>query len=359
MLAGTAVTLVALAGMAYFPFLPTGPLWGFTVAFWLYVGGYLLANAANNFASAPYSALMPDVVPVEQRGIASGWIGFMTILGTGVGILVSGLLVNHQAAPEVFRSQIATVYTLIGVLLVIGTLISVLGIHEPVITAQAKPFRWPEFWRSLLEPFKSPDFFWVFFTRLLVTMGIFTINNYLQLYMGDVVKVFSAFGVTLATTPESAVTYMLVLLLLFAVVSSIVGGQLSDKYGRKLLVFISGGIMALVAILLIVTHQYTAALVIGAIFGIGYGAYTSVDWALATDVLPNMDDAAKDMGLWHMALTIPQFLATPVAGRLLDTFQGVGRTTGRPNLGYTVIFSLAVVYFVLGTLFVRRVKKAR
>jgi MFS family permease len=177
--------------------------------------------------------------------------------------------------------------------------------------------------------------------------------------MGDVVKVFSAFGVTLATTPESAVTYMLVLLLLFAVVSSIVGGQLSDKYGRKLLVYISGGIMALVAILLIVTHQYVAALIIGAIFGIGYGAYTSVDWALATDVLPNMDDAAKDMGLWHMALTIPQFLATPVAGRLLDTFQGVGRTTGRPNLGYTVIFSLAVVYFLLGTIFVRKVKKAR
>jgi MFS family permease len=117
--------------------------------------------------------------------------------------------------------------------------------------------------------------------------------------------------------------------------------------------------MALVAILLIATHQYVAALIIGAIFGIGYGAYTSVDWALATDVLPNMDDAAKDMGLWHMALTIPQFLATPVAGKLLDTFQGVGRTTGRPNLGYTVIFSLAVVYFLLGTIFVRKVKKAR
>ena len=45
--------------------------------------------------------------------------------------------------------------------------------------------------------------------------------------------------------------------------------------------------------------------------------------------------------LTRFVLTIPQFLATPVAGRLLDTFQGVGRTTGRPNLGYMVIFALA------------------
>src|SRR5437868_3752176 len=32
MLIGTAVTLVALVGLAYFPFMATGPLWGFTVA---------------------------------------------------------------------------------------------------------------------------------------------------------------------------------------------------------------------------------------------------------------------------------------------------------------------------------------
>jgi MFS family permease len=358
MLVGTAVTLVALAGLAYFPFMATGPLWGFTVAFWLYVAAYLVANFSNNFATAPYSALLPDVVPVEQRGAASGWYGLMTLLGTGVGILLAGR-VDHNAPVDQFRGQIYLVYTIIGVILVIGTLISVFGTHEPPVTTAPKPFTWPEFWRSLVEPFKSADFFWVFFTRLLVTMGIFTIEGFLPFYMADVVKDFSIFGAQLAASAEGAVTFMLVGLLLFSVVSSVIGGQLSDKYGRKLLVYISGGVMALVAVALIVTHNYLGALIIGAIFGIGYGAYTSVDWALATDVLPSMDDAAKDMGLWHMALTIPQFLATPVAGRLLDTFQGVGKATGRPTLGYTVIFGLAIVYFFLGTFFVRKVKKAR
>ena len=71
-----------------------------------------------------------------------------------------------------------------------------------------------------------------------------------------------------------------------------------------------------------------------------------------------MDDAAKDMGLWHMSLTVPQLLATPTAGWLLDTFNAFGKQGGRPTLGYTVIFSVAIVYFGLGTLFVARVKKA-
>src|SRR3979411_825408 len=107
--------------------------------------------------------------------------------------------------------------------------------------------------------------------------------------------------------------------------------------------------MAVAAIGLIVAQQYAIALVIGAVFGLGYGAYTSVDWALATDVLPNMDDAAKDMGLWHIALTLPQLLAVPLAGVLLDLGQQLGQAQGLPNLGYTFIFGTAIVYFVLGT----------
>ena len=72
-----------------------------------------------------------------------------------------------------------------------------------------------------------------------------------------------------------------------------------------------------------------------------------------------MDYAAKDMGIWHIALTFPQLIATPLAGFLLDAGQRVGKANGLPTLGYTVIFSVAIVYFFLGTIFVRQVKKAR
>ncbi len=359
MLIGTAVNLLGLAGMAYFPFLSASPLWGFTVAFWFFIAAYLLTNFSNNFATAPYNALMPDVVPQNQRGTASGWLGLMTIIGYAIGTQVAGRIVDSNAPLAAFQGQIFTVYTILGVLLIVGVLVTVAGTPEKPLTTQPKPFRWSEMWAGLIKPFESRDFFWVFFTRLIMTMGFFSIQNFLEYYMKDVVKEFSAFGITFATTPEAAVTNVLLLLLLFAVGSSLVAGQLSDRFGRKPLVYIAGGVMAVVAIGLIVLHQYAASLAIGALFGIGYGAYTSVDWALATDVLPNMDDAAKDMGIWHIALTFPQLMATPLAGFLLDAGQRVGQANQLPTLGYTVIFGLSIVYFFLGTVFVARVKKAR
>lgn len=81
--------------------------------------------------------------------------------------------------------------------------------------------------------------------------------------------------------------------------------------------------------------------------------------ALANDVLPLQDDYAKDMGVWHVAMTSPQVIATPIAGFMLDNFQRIGAQTGTPNWGYTAIFSLAVLYFILGTVLVRNIRKVR
>ncbi len=94
MLVGAAFNIVALAGLAFFPFLTTGPLLGFTGAYWLYVAAYLVANLANNLATAPYTALLPDVVPRDQLGTASGWYGLMSTVGNAVGILCAGTFVN-------------------------------------------------------------------------------------------------------------------------------------------------------------------------------------------------------------------------------------------------------------------------
>ena len=52
-------------------------------------------------------------------------------------------------------------------------------------------------------------------------------------------------------------------------------------------------------------------------------------------------------------------IATPLAGALLDNFQALGRQIGAPNLGYSVIMTLAVVYFALGTYFVHKIRGVR
>ena len=223
------------------------------------------------------------------------------------------------------------------------------------------PFKIGEFFRGLADPFKYSDFTWVFFTRLLVMMGIFTVQEFIQYYMGDVIGapyVLAGLG-TVADTAEKAVSFFLPALLLGALITTLVAGQLSDKYGRKLMVYISGALMGAVCLVFVLSHSFTVAVLMGMVFGLGYGAYESVDWALASDVLPSLDDYAKDMGVWHIAFVLPQVIATPVAGFLLDNFQRVGKANNIPNLGYTVIFMMAVLFFVLGTVFVKQIKGVR
>ena len=46
-----------------------------------------------------------------------------------------------------------------------------------------------------------------------------------------------------------------------------------------------------------------------------------MDFALVMDVLPEEREKAKDIAVWHQALVLPQALATPVGGLVLDLFE--------------------------------------
>jgi len=343
---GTIGNVIGLLGLAYL-LQPGHPesLVGWTMAF-------LFVELFNNIATAPYSALIPDMVPADQRGSASGWLGLMIVLGNFVGG-ITGFLVQPLGITGIY-------FLLMGVML-LGMLVTLFGVKELPAPREMPPFKLGTFLHGLYDPFKHSDFTWVFLTRLLVTMGIFTVQEFLQYYMGDVIGspyVLAGVG-KVAETAEEAVSVFMPALLFGAIVTTLVAGMLSDRYGRKVMVYLSGALMGLVALVFVVFHSFTLAVLMGVIFGLGYGAYESVDWALASDILPSMDDYAKDMGVWHVAMVLPQVIATPIAGSLLDNFQRVGKAQSIPNLGYTVIFLVAVVYFALGTVFVKQIKGAR
>jgi hypothetical protein len=51
---------------------------------------------------------------------------------------------------------------------------------------------------------------------------------------------------------------------------------------------------------------YTLDIFLGTLFGVGFGAFATMDWAMATDVLPHPHEFAKDMGIWSLAIVLPQ-----------------------------------------------------
>ena len=209
---GTVMNIVGLFGLAYFPrandmsSLP------------LYIFAFMWVEFWNNVATAPYSALIPDVVPVDQRGSASGWYGLMNIFGTFVGALAPFLFTTNG------ETDIIGLYYFVAVALFLAMLGTVIFVHEPKVTVKAPPFHLGKFAYSLYSPLKDHDFRWVFVTRFLMVMGTFTIQEFLQYYMGDVVKEYTFFGMQIATNAATAASMFILGLLVGALPSSIAAG---------------------------------------------------------------------------------------------------------------------------------------
>jgi MFS family permease len=307
---------------------------------------FLLLQFFNNFANAPWSAIIADQVPEKQRGSASGWYGLLTLLGTVLGAVVAGVLLNQRDPLAIYRIELLRIYTIIAALQIVCVVATVLLVPEQPLT-ERKHFSWRQFFaRFQLHPRKYPDFTWVLFTRLLMMMGIWSIYYFLQYYFSDVLGVKDA---------EATVgALFLPIVMVAAVLTVYTAGALSDRIGRKKLVYIAGTMMTIVALIFIFMQTLTASLVAAAFFGLGYGAYTSVDWALATDALPPTDQYGKDMGIWNTAGIIPQVIGITAGGVILTLLKGFPH-----HLGYTALFALTVLFFFLGTFFIRQVKGVR
>jgi MFS family permease len=307
---------------------------------------FLILSVANNMIMAPFSALVPDVVPVHQRGTASGWLGGLSMLG----YLGGGLVSYHIGSTGIFGAYMILIFVH-GLCMAI----TVYNTHEEPYVRTAPPPSVAERFTSVLKPLQNNDFRIVFLTRFLMQMGIITVQEYLQFYLKDAIgPLFVISGTLVADTPEKAVSLLFLPVLLGAFVASLAAGWISDSSGgkRKAIVYVSGTVMACACVLFAVTRNYAFDMLLGLVFGIGFGAFSVMDWALATDVLPSKDEFAKDMGIWSLALVMPQMFAAPIAGYLLDHFQSVAPDW---NLGYTVIFMVSVGYFAAGTYYVKHI----
>ena len=359
---GVAINLVGLALMATTIILskPLGKLPGgdseglfatllfvFTnPTFFCFLVAYTIVQFGNNMAAAAFAGIIPDLVAHEQRGTASGYMALMTQCGTVFGLLLVGLGLGGQ--PELVK------YAVLSVVFLGVSLITLLGIKETPLPFKPPALKWKPYVRSLwLSPKKYPDFAWVWITRALVMLGFYAVLPFLNYFLGDVVKV---------SNPDQFMTYLSAAILVLAAVSGIIGGSISDKIGRKKVVYIANGMIALISIGFIFCRTPLTVMLAAAVFGLGYGAYISVDWALGADVLPSKKDAAKEMGVWHISMTLPQAIASPVAALLISSF-GSTVTKGpdgplvhyTPN-GYAAMFMLCCVCFSLGAFFIKNVK---
>lgn len=79
--------------------------------------------------------------------------------------------------------------------------------------------------------------------------------------------------------------------------------------------------------------------------GVGFGVFTSVDFALMTDVLPTALDRGKDLGVINVANALPQ-VAAPALAAPIVTYLG----------GYRMLYLVAAVIGLAGAVLVPRIR---
>jgi MFS family permease len=284
--------------------------------------GWCLAQLTLNAMFAALVAAIPDQVPVVQRGTVGGWFGvgqtLGIVVGSGLAAAVGGLVAG---------------YLVCAAFLLVAT-VPYLALRRDTVVEEPPALDWRSFW---ISPRRHPDFGWAWLTRFLMNLGNAIAIVYLLYFLQDAVGY---------DDPDSGVFVLTAIYAATLLSTVVVSGVWSDRVGkRRVFVMWSGLVMSVAAVLLAVFPTWPGALAAAAVLGLGFGVYTSVDFALMTEVLPNAGDRGKDLGVINVANALPQVLA-PVLAAPIVTYLG----------GYPVLYGFAAVVGIVGAVLVFRIR---
>lgn len=325
----------------------------------IFVAGLALLLLGKNILAPAYQSLMPDRVPGEQRGEAAGYVGGMTILGNVVGLGLAAFLLGrvnqHSFSISMIRANAGIYYAVTAVLVLVGILVTVCGVRENQWLKHKQDARKaPGLFELALKlmhwwiaPWRHYNFTMVFLARASLMLGLSLFMAYIEYFFANVQHIANFIQVT---------GIVAILALGGAVVSGLVFGVLSDRVKRRAPVVSAATVcMALASLTFVIFPNNLLALLwpLGVVFGLGYGAYSSVGWALSIDVLPSLEKVGKDLGVWNASTTLPTILAPLLGSVIINAVAG----TGHILLGYQLVFGAAALFFMLaaiGMLFVKK-----
>ncbi|HVM24754.1 MAG TPA: MFS transporter [Candidatus Limnocylindrales bacterium] len=275
------------------------------------VAFYFLLQVSSNFAQGPFQGYVPDLVPARQVGMASGFMGSMIVLGriVGTGVATIGLTVFDSFF-------IATIG--LGVVEAVTMVVLVSTIDE----GTAAPPRRQSWLRVALSAWG---------TDLLKERSVLWLLAVRALFLGAVAAPLSyAFFYFLRShdmTANEATTMVFIgtgIVGLSTLVATIPAARLSDRVGRRPVIWVATaiGAVGITGVAVAPSAELGIALLIP--FGVATGAFLSVDWALMTDVIPK-HASGRYMGILNVGTAIagPLFLA--FGGTTMDL---VGSTVG-------------------------------
>lgn len=281
----------------------TRPLLAFVVSWPQVLVVRMSDRIGKGIRGAPRDALLAESVPPENRGLAFGFNRAADHLGAVVGPVLAFLLLSYLAADPQNPSmkEYQQVFLFASIPVAIGLFVIIFFVHEertqdPI---EKMPIKFS------LSQFDAD------FKRLLFIVALFTLSNSTDAFL---LLRAEGSGVTPAMLP------LLWMVLHFSkVLFSLVGGDLSDRFGRRSLIVTGWLIYAAVYVAFAFVDSAWQAWVLFVIYGAYFGLTEGVEKAFVADMV-EPEKRGTAYGFYNLAFGITVFPASLLFGFLWNQF---------------------------------------
>ncbi len=321
-------------------------LLGWAGGLWMLFIGYIGLQISSNVAHGPAQGLLPDRVPPEQLGSASGMKNMLDMAG----LVASSLIVGRMVPPDV--RQPVSAMLVVALLLAVGAAITVAGAREESTGAGrvggllSGVRRWGEVWREVfhVEWRANRGYWWLIASRFFYLFGIYGIQVFAQYFIRDRLNV---------PNPVQATGDLMAAIVIALMAFALGAGWLCDRWGRRRVQALAGIIGAVGALLLLAVQTPAQLLIYGSVLGAGIGIFLSANWALANDLAP-AGEAGKFLGLTNLA-TAGAGAVGRLEGPLIDILNNTWPGQWR---GWTMLFTLGAMCILISTVLLVKIPEA-
>jgi MFS family permease len=306
------------------------PLLALATSWYQVLAVRLTDRVGKGIRSAPRDAMIADAAAPEERGLAFGFHRAMdhggAVLGPLIGLAALKILASDPEKPT--AADYTTIFLLASVPALIAMLVVIFAVRETHARAAKKAIAVEaEAFATKAEAFatqiESPSAvaanrklrftlkgFDGNFKWFLVLVALFTLSNSTDAFL---IRRAQMAGVSLG----QGTLLLWAALHLSKVASSLIGGHLSDKLGRKTLIVSGWLLYAAVYLCFAYVSTPAGAWTLFLIYGIYFGLAEGAEKALVADlVLPEQRGTAY--GLYNLAFGITVLPASLLMGALWD-----------------------------------------
>ncbi|HEV8426354.1 MAG TPA: MFS transporter [Pyrinomonadaceae bacterium] len=261
----------------------------------------LTDRIGKGIRTAPRDAMIADTVRTEQRGIAFGFHRAMdhcgAVIGPLVGYLLVVLFVANSRSPT--TGEFSRIFLVASIPALLAVIVAAVFMRESPVKAQ----HGTEVVKLSLRGFDGN------FKRFLLVLALFTLSNSSDSFL--ILRAIDS-GVSVAMVP-----------LLWAahhgmkVLSSLFGGDLSDRLGRKRLIVSGWVLYAAVYAGFAFATQEVSLWILFLIYGIYFGLVEGAEKALVADLV-RPEQRGTAYGLYNLAFGVTVFPASLLMGMIWD-----------------------------------------